>query len=60
MPGDFFAHFAELNANGSLFFAYPQRSYGCALGPFPCQSQKALGHCTNSFNQRLPKKQHRK
>lgn len=23
MPGDFFAHFAELNANGSLFCAYP-------------------------------------
>ena len=22
MPGDFFAHFAELNANGSLFCAY--------------------------------------
>jgi hypothetical protein len=22
MPGDFFAHFAELNANGSLFRAY--------------------------------------
>ena len=21
----------------------PQRSYGCALGPFPCQAQKALG-----------------
>jgi len=28
----------------------PQRSYGCAFGPFPCQSQKALGHRTNSFN----------
>ena len=33
----------------------PQRSYGCAFGSFPCQSQKALGHRTNSFNQRLLK-----
>ena len=30
-----------------------QRSYGYAFGPFPCQSQKALGHRTNSFNQRF-------
>jgi hypothetical protein len=33
----------------------PQRSYGCAFGPFPCQSQKAFGHRTNSFNQRFLK-----
>jgi hypothetical protein len=33
----------------------PQRSYGCAIGTFPCQSQKALGYHTNSFNQRLLK-----
>ena len=26
---------------------------GCAFGAFPCQFQKALVHCTNSFNQRL-------
>ena len=31
----------------------PRRSYGCAFGSFSCQAQKALGHRTNSFNQRL-------
>jgi len=31
----------------------PRRSYGYAFGAFSCQSQKALGHRTNSFNQRL-------
>ena len=34
----------------------PQRSYCCAFGPFPCQSQKALGHRANLFYQRLRKK----
>ena len=60
----FFPGFKETLINSSVHWPVlfvtdcvnvPQRSYGCAFGPFPCQSQKALGHRTNSFNQRLLK-----
>jgi hypothetical protein len=45
MPGDFFAHFAELNANGSLFCAY----HNLVIGNYDHRIVYRADHTTELF-----------